>query len=439
MRHRKGYITRQAKRLTDGEINRRRFVMSALSAGVTMPTALSLASKAEASIPKAGGTLRIAIAEGSIPTASASWAATDPLGRLLAFTRGNALIEVLPDGRLAGELAETFGTDDAGQTWVFELRRDVEFHDGRPLSAGDVVASLNGNKPHLPPETEIRADGAHRVLVSLAAPDPAFARRLADPQTIILPAEGPPSNGTGPYRLDRVTEDGHALFTRNARYWKAGRAHVAQVELLPLPDLSARQTAIMAGDVDYADGIDPRAVALLQRVPNVALLELAGGRHIALSPDPTTGAEMRDLLQTVRARLPYRALVEQILLGHGTAGGTTDAPAMALTGPASAQLRLAVHDDGVPRVREAAQLIADHLSRQGMDVALVCPSRCAAEGLAHVHIGWRRSEVGPRDDAVVALWANDISAHSNRLSHGPAVATNLENDGARLAERWWFA
>ena len=61
----KGYVTRQAKRLSDGEINRRRFVMSALSAGVTMPTALSLASRAEAKVPKRGGTLRMALADGT--------------------------------------------------------------------------------------------------------------------------------------------------------------------------------------------------------------------------------------------------------------------------------------------------------------------------------------------------------------------------------------
>lgn len=437
MRHRKGYITRQAKRLTDGEINRRRFVMSALSAGVTMPTALSLASKAEASVPKPGGRLRIAVAEGT--ASSGSYSATDPFGRLLAFTRGNALTEILPDGRLVGELAETFETPDAGQTWVFDLRRDVMFHDGRPLTAVDVVATLNGQRPHLPADTGIKADGAHRVLVSLAAPDRAFAQRLAQPQTVILPAEGPSRNGTGPYRLDRVTEDGGALFTRNAHYWKPGRAHVEQVELIPLPDLSARQTAILAGDVDYADGIDPRALAFLQRAPNVTLLELATGRHIALSPEPSSEAEAHDLLETVRPRLPYRTLVEQILLGHGTAGGVTEASDLVLAAGAALSLRLAVHDEGVPRVREAAQLIADHLSRQGMDVELVCPSRCAADGRAHVHIGWRRSDLGPCGDAVVALWANDISAHSDRLTHEPAVATNLENDGARLAERWWFA
>ena len=41
--------------------------------------------------------------------------------------------------------------------------------------------------------------------------------------------------------------------------------------------------------------------------------------------------------------------------------------------------------------------------------------------------------------AIVAMWANFILAHSKAVTHGPDVAANWQNDGNKLAERWWFA
>jgi peptide/nickel transport system substrate-binding protein len=40
--------------------------------------------------------------------------------------------------------------------------------------------------------------------------------------------------------------------------------------------------------------------------------------------------------------------------------------------------------------------------------------------------------------AVVPIFAADLMAATTKLAHGP-VASNIQMDGARLAERWWFA
>ncbi|MGI9393768.1 MAG: ABC transporter substrate-binding protein, partial [Boseongicola sp.] len=41
--------------------------------------------------------------------------------------------------------------------------------------------------------------------------------------------------------------------------------------------------------------------------------------------------------------------------------------------------------------------------------------------------------------AIVAMWANYISAYSKDIGHDDAIAANWENDGGKVAERWWFA
>lgn len=405
MPKRKGFITRQAKRLSDGEINRRRFVMSALSAGVTMPTALSLASKAEAMVPKPGGTLRVAVAE------------RESFDALFAFARGNALTEIAADGSVAGELAERFEASPDFTRWRFALRDGVTFHDGAPLSTQDVVASLAG----LPGLRRVRAISPLNLELVLKAPNATLPELLARPDYIIRSAETGAT--TGGYMLEgRATEDAVSL-VRNPNYWKGGRAHLATATLTLIPDVSARQHAIMAGDVDYADGIDPRALALLSHSPGIVLRETSTGRHIALTPRNV------NILRRLEGHLPEDALVAQILLGHGAPASamplseTTDLPK---------RLTLAVRDTGVPRTIEAARLIARHLDARGCDVSMV-----SEDAAADLEIGWHRdcAQTGSR----VLIWANDIVAHAEGLVPPNTVASDAPNDGARLVERWWRA
>ena len=59
------FIEKQAQKLTDGVIDRRKFMMSVLATGLTVPAALGIANKAEAAAPKRGGTFRYGCGHGS--------------------------------------------------------------------------------------------------------------------------------------------------------------------------------------------------------------------------------------------------------------------------------------------------------------------------------------------------------------------------------------
>ena len=422
MPKRKGYITRQAKRLSDGEINRRRFVMSALSAGVTMPTALCLATKAEARMPKPGGTLRLALAEGPGGFCAADTCA----GRLIAFARGNALTEIASDGRVIGELAEGFGASPDQTTWWFDLRRDVLFQTGAPMTAEAVTATIHRQAALIPHLRGLHTEGPHRVVLELAAAVADLPRRLADPRLVILDGDA----GTGPYSIETAGPD-HILLRRVPVYWKPGRAHFEAVEIHVLPDVAARQRAIMTGDVDYADGIDPRALALLHQMPDIHVLDLATGRYIALD----TGSCEPALRARVLSALPQQEVVERLLLGHGTRGpALAGAPAPMAAPPA--MLRLGVIDDGVPRGGEIARLLAARLGEAGLEVEFADNEDA---GESDLRLSWSRNDATETpEDRVTLAWANDLSAYRSPLTHAERVASNAENDGARLIERWWF-
>ena len=41
--------------------------------------------------------------------------------------------------------------------------------------------------------------------------------------------------------------------------------------------------------------------------------------------------------------------------------------------------------------------------------------------------------------AVIPMFANYVNAYSDKVAHGPVVGGNIDLDGLRIAERWWFA
>ena len=140
------YLKNRAKLLTEKQIDRRSFVMSALAAGVALPAALSLAGQAEAATPKTGGKLRQAFGYGSTTDVMDPANSENGFMQAVQFARGNYLTEVSNTGELVGELAESFEPSNNASTWVFNLRRGVEFHNGKTMTPEDVIATFNRHR-----------------------------------------------------------------------------------------------------------------------------------------------------------------------------------------------------------------------------------------------------------------------------------------------------
>ncbi|MEM7719805.1 MAG: ABC transporter substrate-binding protein [Pseudomonadota bacterium] len=432
MAERRGYITRQAKRLTNGEINRRRFVMSALSAGVTLPTAMSLAAKAESRVPKRGGTLRIAM---NHPAPIRSGQMLSDLDALVALGTGNALTEITTDGTVRGELAEHVDAVDSHRIWQLELRDDVFFADGAPLTAQDIVATLDGHPLLAPSVVSLTVDGPRGVRFELHAADRYFAHRLADPRLVIRSAHDDGRHLTGAYRLEGADKKGVLQMVRRDGYWKPGCAHFDAIRLTPMADVTARQHAVMAGDVDYADGIDPRACELLRRTPGIKVMESDIGRRIDLQLEQADAAGLA-ALEALEDHLPRQAILDQLLLGHGTIGprrqfGTTDA---ALP---DRPFEVAIQDTGVPSLKETAQIVTHHLAERGMHLHVTNDGHAADFALVWRTVqSWER---GSARQATTLVTANELSACRSNLAHPDRLATHAAHDGGRLLERWWFA
>lgn len=398
MARREGYIKEQVRRLNSGEINRRRFIMTALGAGVTMPTAMSLASRAEAKVPRRGGLLRFGMSSGVASDRLDPGLAANAMMEALQFARANGLVEITPKGALRGELAEDFFTPDGGRRWVFRLRTGISFHDGKPLTQADVIATMEHQRRGttvaaalLADVVSVGADGDDSVVFELARPDVEFPWLLAEPQLVILASdEGRVDphdpNGTGGFVLERFEPGQRVALRRNPDYWKADAAHFDAVELIPLPDRVLRQNTVMTGEVDLIDDVDPRTVALLSRVPNVEVLENPAARLCLFPMRMDVGPfANRDLRLALKCAVDRQELVTRALLGHGTAAADAPFAGENLTVRDADLDRAAWHyrasghsgplliggsDAAFPGAAEAARLIAASARRAGIEMVV---------------------------------------------------------------------
>lgn len=527
------YLKNRAKLLTEKQIDRRSFVMSALAAGVALPAALSLAGQAEAATPKTGGKLRQAFGYGSTTDVMDPANSENGFMQAVQFARGNYLTEVSNTGELVGELAESFEPSNNASTWVFNLRRGVEFHNGKTMTPEDVIATFNRHRAEdstsaakglITAVKEIRKDGDNQVVFELESGNADFPFIVSDYHLMIQPEGGDNQGleGTGGYMIESFEPGVRAAFKRNPNYFKEGRANFDEVEFLSVLDTTARQSAIMSGDVDFADSMDPKTVALMARVPTLNLMEVTGTQHYTFPMRLDVGPfDNYDLRMALKLAIKRQELVDKVLLGHGAAGNdvpvssampflNTELPVHEFDADRarfhyeksghSGPIQLSVADAAFTGAVDAGQLIAASAAEAGIEIELIrepsdgywsnvwnkkgwcaCywggrPTQDWMYSAAYTSdtewndTAWKNTESADRfndvvvsarsetdqtkrkdlyweaqrllqDDggAIVAMWANFIAAHSKSLANDGNIAANWENDGNKVAERWWFA
>src|SRR5262249_22687842 len=143
-----------------------------------------------------------------------------------------------PDLVLRPVLAESWSSNQDGSLWTFKIRKGVTFHDGRPLTAADVAATIdrladpaNGSNALSVFKGGLSKGGSRKVdddtgEFRLDAPHGNFPYYVSSDNynAIILPADYKgdfEANfiGTGPFKLEKYTPKVGASFLRNESYW----------------------------------------------------------------------------------------------------------------------------------------------------------------------------------------------------------------------------
>ena len=171
----------------------------------------------------------------------------------------------------------------------------------------------------------MKADGSN-VVITLDSGNADFPFILSDYHLPIMPsADGKidptSSDGCGGYIVESFEPGVRATMKRNPDYWKPGRAHFDEIEMLVVIDAAARQNALITGEVDVIDQVDRNTVHLLKRARNVTVLATTGTQHYTFAMD-TRAAPFND--NNVRLALKYaidrQELVDKVLNGYGSIG-----------------------------------------------------------------------------------------------------------------------
>ncbi|MCB1373735.1 MAG: ABC transporter substrate-binding protein [Rhodobacteraceae bacterium] len=312
----------------------RRGVLQGASALGTAALLGPLGSSRAAAQPKQGGTLRLGIAHGSTTDTLDPGILENVFTQVHAQCRHNQLTEILPDGSLTGEVAESWEASPDARTWTFKIRDGLTFHSGKTVTPDDVIASINYHrgedstsvaKPIVASVTDLTADGSN-VVVTLEDGNADFATLMADYHIAIMPGiDGridPASvDGCGPFVHQEWEPGVRAYVTRNPNYWKEGKPYFDAVELLSIIDPAARQNAVVSGEVDVIDRVDLQTVGLLQRAPGIQVLATSGTEHYGFPMD-TRAAPFSDnnVRQALKYAIDRQELVDKILFGYGEIG-----------------------------------------------------------------------------------------------------------------------
>ena len=182
---------------------------------------------------------------------------------------------------LQPELAESWTAD--GDTWVFNLRKGVKFHDGADFTAEDVIfsferakAATSDYKEQVASIVSVTAKDDHTVEIKTDGPNPILPNQItslfmvdkgwAEANNVVLPqnyAEKEESfavrntNGTGPFVLTSRAPDELTTLEANADWWGKGQfpGNIDKIEYRPISNAATRVAALLSGEVDFV--LDP--------------------------------------------------------------------------------------------------------------------------------------------------------------------------------------
>ena len=217
---------------------------------------------------KKGGVLKVGVQGDpvALDPHSTSLTATNHIvehiyGRLVTI---DATLSPKPD------LAESWEIAPDGLVYTFKLRKGVKFHNGQTLVAGDVKYSY---ERVLDPKTKststaglasidkIETPDDGTVKITLKKPNAAFLVGLWSPNYAIVRKEDIDkngdltkfANGTGPFKFKEYVPNTKLTLERFPDYYEAGKPYLDGIEFVPVPDDTARSTAVRTGTVDFVE------------------------------------------------------------------------------------------------------------------------------------------------------------------------------------------
>lgn len=308
-------------------------------------------------------------------------------------------------------LASKWTASSDGKAFTFHLHKNAKFHDGSPLEASDVVASMervmsktiaSPLASRLASVEKITAKDKNTVVIQLKEPSAPFLAALAS--IAIVPAEYKNDKdtlqrapmGTGPFKFKEWKPNGYVELARHSGYHVSGQPMVDGVRFNIVPESSTQQIGLASGQYNMMPNINAMTAQQLQGKSNVnvqSTLELAYSLiGMNTSKPPFDNPKVREALNYA---LDRNQIIQGALSGAGEVGGPvspvlkTWAQPLSTYGcfkPSASKAKALLKEAGVkmpvkftlmvlPRTdtKDMAQIAQAQLAKAGFEVKLEIP------------------------------------------------------------------
>ena len=313
-------------------LQRRRLIAGAGALGLA--AAFGPGAALAQAAPKKGGTLRMGLQGGSASDTLDPRTFADAVEITTSLMLCNQLVEIDDKGNPTGELFESWEVKPGATEWVFNIRRGVTFSSGKTLEADDVIYSLNLHrgeskspaKTLLADIAEIRKVSANQIAIRMAKGNVDLPFAFSDYHIVVVPngfTNWARLEGTGAFILEEFQPGVRVTVVRRpGNYWKTGRGNFDRVEVRYIQDAAARTQALVTGQVDIINKVDPRTAALLGRNAGLRLARSPGmGNRYAFvaqtSRDPFANT---DLMLALKHGIDRNKIVQNVFAGYAVAG-----------------------------------------------------------------------------------------------------------------------
>ena len=235
---------------------------------------------------RAGGILRVGATGGGAKDTIDAHLPTADTDIMRVWNLYESLAVRTPDfSELQMLLAESIEPGKTTATWTIRLKPGLTFHNGKPVTADDVIFSLQRITDPKDPKVGAASIGYidrkslkkmddRTVRLQLQFANSAFPDDIGQYFNSIVPTDYDPKNpvGTGPFKYESFTPGQQSRFTKFPDYWEKGKPYVDELVIIDFPEDTARVNALLGGQVDAIDNLPASQVTSVKGNPGLAVL-----------------------------------------------------------------------------------------------------------------------------------------------------------------------
>ena len=218
-----------------------------------------------------------------------------------------------------------------GRKWIFQLKKNIRFHNGAPFTAKDVAYSIERMKTDKRSlqggdiaDLEVETPDDFTVVCTTKHPHALLLDRL-DTRYIISKAAAEKYGdqadnyaiGTGPYKFVSWQRGGNLVLARNDDYWGA-KAEIKEVILKGVKEEAARVAGLLSGQADVVSNLPIEEIDRVAKHPRARVEKVPGFRMYFLAMNVTHKPFDNKLVrQAISHAIDPAVIMKHIFSGNG--------------------------------------------------------------------------------------------------------------------------